>query len=262
MARVDVPHIPLVANLKAQQLVNAKRPTAMVISHERSGTHFLINAISAAYGYPASRLVHFDQMTLNINYFSKPSIVDAVRKIARRGTPAIIKSHHPVEFFDDAIDELLDCVTIFYIHRDPVDVMISFWRYMHIWKWNEGPRLARAMDFAAAEPEGQMLRYQTKQRRNMLHRWAHHVDGWTHAAEGRSRLIVVRYDQLRDAYEKTVSAFVGALGPVSGTLTPPNRRTNVITGPPADRFERPDKSALHELALAEVGDTMRRHGYE
>ena len=233
----------------------------MVVSHERSGTHFLINSLQRAYDFPVGQLINFDQTTLNINYFEPEAVAEVLAKIVEQHPQSIVKSHHPVEFFDEVLDDVLKHLIVFYIHRDPVDVMISFWRYMHLWSWHEGPRSARAAEFAAAEPEGQMLRYQMRQRRNMLDRWAHHVDGWTMRAEGRSRIFVVRYDQLRNNYEKTISGFSGMLGPRTGSLTPPNRRQNVIPGPPADRFERPDRDALRTVAEAEVGDTMRRLGY-
>ena len=254
--------IPVTAiNPGLRQAIATPRPDVMIVSHERSGTHFLINSLVAAYGYSLSRFVHFDQMTLPINYFAARSVADVLSKIAARRSSTLIKSHHTAEFFEGVLDEVLKHTAIFYIHRDPVEVMISAWRFMHIWKWHEGPRLARALDFAAAEPEGQMLRYQMKQRRNMLDRWARHVDGWTAAAEGRDCLVVVRFDQLKNNYEQTVSAFANVLGPHSGTLAAPSRHENVIIGPPADRFERPDVGALRALALAEVGDTMKRQGY-
>src|SRR5665213_1066942 len=76
--------------------------------------------------------------------------------------------------------------------------MISFWRFIQRWRWHEGPRAGDVLDFARSEPEGRMLRYQMKQRGSLLDRWAKHVEGWVEAAEGRDRLVVIRYDKLRD----------------------------------------------------------------
>ncbi|HEY5081267.1 MAG TPA: sulfotransferase domain-containing protein [Bauldia sp.] len=147
------------------------------------------------------------------------------------------------------------------MHRDPADVMISFWRFIQRWRWHEGPRAGDVLDFARSEPEGRMLRYQMKQRGSLLDRWAKHVEGWVEAAEGRDRLVVIRYDKLRDRYRDTISGLSDLLGQRPGDVLPPNRTTNVIQGVPADRLETPDTDALRQLALAEIGDTMRRLEY-
>ena len=238
----------------------AARPDVLVVSHERSGTHFLINALTRAYDYP-ERFLDFDQSSLNINYFAPQAIASTVAEVAKRRSSAILKSHHAVDFFDGILDEVLKKTTIFYIHRDPVDVMISLWRFINHWGWREGPKRTTALEFAASQPEGQMLRYQMLQQKSMLHRWAYHVDGWTAAAQGRDRIRVVRFDQMKSRYEQTVADFGGLLGRRSGSLTPPSRNANVIQGAPVDRLERPDTDTLRALALTEVGETMRRQGY-
>jgi hypothetical protein len=238
-----------------------QRPSVLVVSHERSGTHFLINALAAAYGYPAIGFLDFDQTSLNINYFHARAVGEALVRAARLPSATTIKSHHAVEFFEDALPEILRQMPVFYIHRDPVDVMISYWRAINAWPWHEGPRTTSVLEFAAAEPEGMMLRYQKKQARNLLQRWARHVDGWTEAASRNARINVVRYDQLDVNYENTVGGLASVLGRRSGSLTRPDRRTNVVAGTPSAALPEPDRDALRALALAEVGETMRRHGY-
>jgi hypothetical protein len=233
----------------------------LIVSHERSGTHFLMNSIAAAYGYPPGAFLNFDLPQLNINYFHPPTVAGTLEKVGDRAVPSLVKSHHAVDFFDGVLDDVLKHMVVFYIHRHPVDVMVSFWRLVASWPWHEGPRRLTALEFAAAEPEGMMMRYQQKQTRNLLHRWASHIDGWTAAARGRSRLKVVRYDALSSAYAGTITGFETVLGKQTGGLMPPNREFNVVNGLAADALPPPDYTALRALALAEVGDTMRRHGY-
>ena len=259
MHRRNLPLAPTGA-LRSVTGALAARTDVMVISHERSGTHFLINALTRAYDYP-ERFLDFDQSSLNINYFAPQTIANAVAEVAKRRSSAVIKSHHTADFFDGILNKVLKKTIVFYIHRDPVDVMVSLWRFINHWGWREGPRRESALEFAASAPEGQMLRYQMLQQSNMLHRWAHHVNGWTSAAQGRERVIVVRFDQLKNNYDQTVANFGGLLGRRSGSLAPPSRTANVIHGAPVDRLERPDRDALRALALAEVGETMHRHGY-
>jgi hypothetical protein len=233
----------------------------MVVSHERSGTHFLINAICKAYGYSPDRRIDLDDH-LGMNVFAASNIALLAADIARSSPGRIIKSHHDVEFFAGALDQILSRTMIFYVHRNPVDVMISYWRFMHGWLWHEGPKTKDALTFAAAEPEGRMMRYQKRQARNLLHRWARHVEGWTAAAAMHQRLAVVAYDDLNGRYAETVSSISRRFGRPPVTLKRPSREAGVVGGAPADSLPEPDRAALRALAISEVGETMRALGYD
>jgi hypothetical protein len=234
----------------------------MVVSHERSGTHFLMNAIARGYGYVADPWIDFDYNHLAINYFAPRAVARTLAWFADQHAANVIKSHHAVDFFEPVLDTLLSKMRILYIHRDPVAVMASFWRIINDWPWREGPRRDDVVAFARAEPEGQLLRYQMKQRASMLDRWAAHVEGWTRVAEGRPRLRVVRYDALKNDYAATLTSLGDVLGAKPVDLTPPPRDVNVIGERVAvGDAEVPGREALRALALAEVGDTMRALGY-
>jgi hypothetical protein len=229
----------------------------MVASHERSGTHFLMNALGAAFGYPSAQYVNFDEPDLNINFFDPAAVGLSIRHTTAQHRGAIIKSHHAIEFFQPAFPAVAHQLTIFYIYRDPVDVMISFWRFMHYWSWHEGPRAPTALEFATAEPEGHLLRYQMRQRATMLARWASHVEGWTAAAERNRRIVLVRYEDLRDSYADMIARFSAIIGQAPQSTTPPDRTGNVVPGADPASLPDPDASALREVALREVGPTMR-----
>ena len=239
------------------------RPSVLVVSHERSGTHFLMNAIARGYGYTSWPWIDFDSPTFPINYYQPQSVANALSSLADRRVANIVKSHHAAGFFDGILDRLLRRYVIFYIHRDPVDVMLSFWRFIHEWPWREGPKRDDPLAFARSEPEGQMMRYQINQRRNLLDRWARHVEGWRAAAEGRPRLRVVAYASLKDQYEATLGSFGSLLGRLPADLAPPKKGENVVRGPNRSTLEATpaDIEALRALAIAEIGDTMRALGY-
>jgi hypothetical protein len=141
-----------------------------------------------------------------------------------------------------------------------VDVVISYWRFIRNWSWHEGPKRDDVLEFALAEPEGNMLRYQVRQRRNILDRWAKHVEGWVSAAATRPRLVVVAYEQLDRNYAGTIRNLEPVFGRRPLDLTRPPRDINVIKAVPGNLGE-PDRRKLRELALAEVGETMRALGY-
>ena len=77
----------------------------------------------------------------------------------------------------------------------------------------------------------------------------------------RPRLVVVRYDALHDDYEKTLRGLAGVLGAPSGSFERPPRDRHVVAGAQPASLPEPDREALHALALAEAGDTMRALGY-
>ncbi len=238
------------------------RPSVMVVSHERSGTHFLMNAIARGYGYTVKPWVDLDYSQMPINFHAPRGLANVLGRLADQNIASIIKSHHAVEFFDPVLDDLTKKLTIFYIHRDPVSVMLSLWRFMNHWQWHEGPKRDDPLAFAVAEPEGQMLRYQMHQRRNMLDRWAAHVEGWVKAAKGRSRVRVVRYDDLKDDYAATLKSFRDLLKAKPTDLTPPPPDVDVVAKKAAVAGDVSyDRDALHALALTEVGKTMKALGY-
>jgi hypothetical protein len=237
------------------------RPAVMVVSHERSGTHFLMNSLARGFGYASRPWIDLDYHHLPLNFHYPPSIAAALEMLAAERIASVVKSHHVVNFFDGVLDRVLDRIVIFYIHRDPVDVMLSFWRFIHRWQWHEGPKCVDPVAFAAAQPEGQLMRYQTHQCRNMLDRWGKHVMGWHEAAQYRPRLRLVPYAALRDNYGTTISSFSDLLGRSATDLTSPSPNDNVIKGAELPGQKPPDIDALKSLALRECGGAMRTLGY-
>jgi hypothetical protein len=112
-----------------------------------------------------------------------------------------------------------------------------------------------------AEPEGHLLRYQMHQRATMLDRWAQHIEGWTAAAENNKRIVLVRYEDLRDSYADMLARFSAIIGQPPRSTTPPSRDENVVRGADPRTLPEPDVAALREAALREVGETMRRLHY-
>jgi hypothetical protein len=240
------------------------RPAAMVVSHERSGTHFLMNALAACYGYVSDPWINLDGPTVNINYFYPRDVRDTLLALAARPMANVIKSHHPADFFATELPRLAERYVVFSICRDPVATLVSFWRFLHRWPWSEGPRASDPLAFARAEPCGRMMRYQMRQYPNLMARWAAHVEGWLAAAEAVPRVVVVRYEDLDARYEETMRGFAGLLGRPPQALTRPARDVNVIPGGPADPTGSGvlrDTGALRSLCRVTVGGTMARLGY-
>jgi hypothetical protein len=241
-----------------------ERPALLVVSHERSGTHFLMNALAACYGYVSAPWIDLDHHIFNINYYHSIRIRNTLLALAGRPVANIVKSHHQSDFFTEELAAITPRYVIFYICRNPVSVMRSCWRHLHGLPWAEGPKVADALTFARAEPCGQMMRYQMRQHPDMLRRWAAHIDGWLTIAQEEPRVVPVRYEDLDDRYEETMRSLASALGQPPQSLARPARDVNVIRREPlnpAALVELADLEPLRELCRSVVGPTMARLGY-
>ncbi len=237
----------------------------MVVSHERSGTHFLMNALSYAYGYTAEPWIDLDVHNRAVDLSSPGRIAASLQALADDPLLRIVKSHHAAEVFGAELERVTQDYTVFYIHRDPAAVMTSLWRHLNGLGWDEGPKTVDPLALAQAEPIGRLRRYQARRHETMLQRWAAHVRGWLTQADMNSRIIPVRYEELDSDYEMTVATFADAVGraPLKPFLRPP-RDVNVISGgaevcetrvPPALR------SALVAHCSAELGSILERVGH-
>jgi hypothetical protein len=239
-------------------------PSVMVVAHERSGSHFLMNSLAACYGYVSQPWIDLDHFHLNINYYYPIHVCSELLALAARSPSRLIKSHHQAGFFAGVLPRLAEQFVIFYLYRNPVDVMLSCWRFVHRWPWLEGPRVADPLTFARSEPCGYMMRYQLRQHPNLMLRWATHVEGWLEAAVAEPRVVVVRYEDLDARFAEVVPSFAGVLGRPPQAIVRPPEGVNVIPGGPDDPSGQglcPDVEALRDLCRATVGATMLRLGY-
>ena len=93
---------------------------ALVLSHERSGTHFLMNTLALNFGYrPYTDLDErpgFDPR-------STPQALEFL--LAQWPAQTVLKSHHQAELIP-ALPLLAKAFAIFYVMRDPRDALLSF----------------------------------------------------------------------------------------------------------------------------------------
>ena len=195
----------------------------MVVSHERSGTHFLMNTLAAAFGYVSNPWIDFDHEQVNINYYATNEVVELFTKLGERRLANTVKLHHQVGFFDDCLATITELFTVFYIYRDPRDVMKSYHRVVDRLAGAEGPKTASCGAFIRAAPEGHMMRYQTHQHANLLKRWQAHVEGWLAAGERHAGIVPIRFEDLDRDYQRTVDALGQALDLAPRTHDRPSR---------------------------------------
>lgn len=233
-----------------------------VLSHERSGTHFLMNAIAAEFGYASHPHVSLDRPVVHINFFHPPSIAQFYAKSEADKAALIRKSHHQFSFFAPVIDAVLAHSHLFYIYRDPRDVMHSFRHFLNSWAWFEGPKVAVAGDFIRAAPAGQMLRYQYHQLPDMLDRWRVHVEGWLDAELQWPAIEVVRYEELVEDYDAVIDRIASAKGWTRLHGARPERDRNTVLKSKRASPSNAYTAADLEFFRTRIGPTMRRLGYE
>lgn len=234
----------------------------MVVSHERSGTHFLMNTLAAEFGYVSRPYVNFDNIPVNINFYHPDSILSFFRETRGNKINTIRKSHHQVSFFDFNISDILENVRIFYIYRDPRDMCHSFRHFLNSWAWFEGPKVGSASTFIRTAPAGQMLRYQYHQLPDMLDRWRVHVEGWIDAAARHRGIITIRYEDLDQRYDEVIHEIASRMGWKPGAGNRPDIDEKTIL-----RSKRSSKTNVYTDAdldyfRVRIGPTMRRLGYE
>ncbi len=238
-----------------------QRPNVIVISHERSGTHFLINSLATCYGYINDPYVDLDRNAININYYDSTAIGDVLLKIGReRSLANVVKSHHPSGFFKGELDRITKRYVVFYILRDPVRVMMSFWQFLHQWHWMEGPKVKDPIMLIKTEPCGQLMRYQLHQYKSMLKRWESHVNGWLKEGDKYERVVVVRFEDLDQNYKNCMTQLATVLEHDPVTLEKPSRDQDVIPGGPALATDI-DEKTLRSACRKMIRETMLQLNY-
>jgi hypothetical protein len=246
------------------QTFDRPRPKVMVVSHERSGTHFLMNSIAKCYGYLASPWINFDY-ELGLNFYDPPTLAQFFGQFRGHHVANIVKAHHSFAFFEGAFDAIAGDFHIFYVYRDPRDVMVSYWKFLRQLAWHEGPKAETCGAFIRAAPCGQMVRYQYRQEKTVIHRWLSHVDGWTLGRAASNPCVTfVRFQDLALDYENVMQGFSPVFGERPHSLErPPVHENSVLPGTGRvgsyrEYFDASDLRLFQDIA----GDSIKRLGYD
>ena len=182
----------------------------MVCSHERSGTHFLMNALSLSTFYTVEPFLNYDYFPLgsSLNFYSKRDIFSFIQKCSNISTNngsfclnSIIKSHFPITLIGDNANKIFK---IAYIYRNPVDVFISNWKFLHNWDWFEGPKLNCPLELMKIKPSGQSQRYQVENYHTYFARWANHVSSAYMASKKIENIVCINYSDLLYNYTSCI----------------------------------------------------------
>jgi hypothetical protein len=202
----------------------------MVCSHERSGTHFLMNSIANSTKYTQEPFINYDLIPLgaNVNFFSSAAVNNFCKNIKniqpqdqRLCTSSILKSHFPISLAKEALKDNLKAI---YIYRNPVDTLISYWKFLHRWNWFEGPKTNTPLELVAHSPAGQSQRYQLENYSSYFERWEKHVSDAFVLSKNEDNIVLVRYSDLKNDYENTISKCCDELSIEVGEILPPSKQ--------------------------------------
>jgi len=193
------------------------RKKVLVISHERSGTHFLINTIAECFGY-SSMQIDLDS-TQGFDW-RNPEVAHAwLQQFKGRFIPNIFKSHHACPLLVPALTGLHDEFEIFYIRRDGRDVMTSFWVYLNRLAHGWGPQTRTVGEFMKTIASGGITQYQaTPDEISMLQRWSVHVSGWTNTD---LPVHQISYESLHTRFDELLAQLSGIFGHPACSATRP-----------------------------------------
>lgn len=253
----------------------------LVASHERSGTHLLIDLLRRQFPSCRARAIAgrnpHDTLYLSLDRLNaahhRPMSVDEARR-ALAGAPRLPLKTHNLPAMDEIdppnrpfVESLLERSPRLYSVRDGRDVMCSFQRF----RQSYDPSTPGAIsEFIRLDVDG----------RSLARRWADHVRAWT----AHDRVHLVRFEdvihQTRDVLERLADE-IGARPELAEPLLPPRRATRVqnwfarLTGRAAstnvvgrrtglaplrwrEAFSREDRRFFHR----EAGDILIELGYE
>jgi predicted O-linked N-acetylglucosamine transferase (SPINDLY family)/ADP-heptose:LPS heptosyltransferase len=247
--------LPIKSDQKASHKYSGERKDhakkILVVSHERSGTHFLINTIAFNFPYFSNSEISIDPSLDDLsNFFS-----DYYLKKESR----IFKSHHQFFFFSQFFNELIRNFHIFYIVRDGRDVLTSLFHY-----YNKHPKSFsfgqsnRIREFFRTVPSNE---YCLRRASNVIERWANHVESWLTV---RDHITIIRYEDLKHNFDDTVRQIESVLEiRAAEQITLPSLKDRNISprkgvvGDWAEYFHDSDLNTFNTVA----GDLMQELGY-
>lgn len=198
-------------------------------SHERSGTHMLINSLGLNFGLNSKLWIDLDEAVPNP--YLPNDVIDAL-KVATLSDKDFVKTHYAAEFVVPVLEVAAKFYHIFYIYRDSETMMESFCKHLNAIVWNEGPKVKDGKELAQAEPSGGILRYQYRQYPTVQARWEAHVKGWTEDLpdEIKKDIIYIKYEDLDKNFDAVISGIAKYFGQLCLTPVRPSKDIQVVTG--------------------------------
>lgn len=197
-------------------------------SHERSGTHFLMNVLELNFGYNAKVWDDLDEAVPNPFFWQ--DMFNALKGVIRLTDQNIIKTHFASEFLAPALPAVVDLCHVFYIYRNGKDVMESFSKQLNSIDWYAATKTKDGKELGLTEPHGAVMRYQYRQYRTFWDRWIAHIKGWTEELpeDIRQQIIYIKYEDLNERFNDTVQYIAKRLDRLCLAPVRPSKEIQVV----------------------------------
>ena len=201
----------------------------IVVSHERSGTHYLMNSVAYNSDYTVHPFIPVSNSSLGINLSNYREIHNFFSSFEKNNVSNIFKSHHHFDFFKKEFDYLKEHFFFIYIYRDPKDVMVSFWNFLKEYPW-VGPNKDTISNFLTCKPEGSMIQYQLNQANNILSRWSSHVESWiiNNDEKIKKNILFIKYEDLNLSFENTLKKIFSFINVENKSVIKPSASKDVL----------------------------------
>ncbi|MFX0133292.1 MAG: sulfotransferase domain-containing protein [Candidatus Hodarchaeota archaeon] len=176
----------------------------VIVSHRRSGTHWIIDSIRKNSNDVSQNYFNLDQMLESSNkYISPDEFITLLNEYKKNKLKPILKTHMTANFSPftskkslKIINEIIDNSKIIYVYRDGRDVMVSFWYYMKKFTKN----LPDFSDFIIMNNDSDP----TYSNLNRIEYWKEHIVGWFELTYKYRNICLVSYEELYYTYQKTM----------------------------------------------------------
>lgn len=192
----------------------------LVVTHERSGTHLLINLINfdnKGEFYTIGFMPKIRDKVFTLEEYKHQVYKDIVVYSYKENI--VCKSHHQVEFMEPFLDFVFEKYRVIYLKRDVKDVLVSYYKFLP----GSDDDFPNFKDWIFMKPSDVGDKYLVSKNTHMngpdphifiepnnyIHRWKMHIDGWM---KYKDKLLVLNYEDILQNFEETkkkIEEFIG-----------------------------------------------------
>jgi Sulfotransferase domain len=176
--------------MHCEHIFSVKTKKIIVVSFQRSGTHFLINSLATNFAEIEDGWIDVVHGRENkwVKGVTPQNLKDKIREQILESYYAdksrkCLKTHYQAYFLERYLDQIVEKYDIFYMIRDPRDVMVACYNYYNN---TDFERFIKEPDFSKflrrplwdVQTETQAFSYSFVKPRNIIDKWTKHVSSW------------------------------------------------------------------------------------